>query len=41
MMPVKIIIVDDEPIIVKEASETLTDEGYDGLLGVMLTMRLS
>jgi DNA-binding NtrC family response regulator len=27
-MPVKIIIVDDEPIIAEEATETLTDEGY-------------
>ena len=30
-MPVKIIIVDDEPIIVEEASEALTDEGYECL----------
>jgi DNA-binding NtrC family response regulator len=30
-MPVKIIIVDDEPIIAEEVSETLTDEGYDCL----------
>jgi DNA-binding NtrC family response regulator len=30
-MPVKIIIVDDESIIVEEASEALTDAGYECL----------
>jgi adenylate cyclase len=31
-MPVKIIIVDDEPIIAEEVFETLTDEGYECLV---------
>jgi DNA-binding NtrC family response regulator len=31
-MPVKIIIVDDEPMITEEVSETLTDEGYECLV---------
>ena len=31
-MPVKILIVDDEPLIVEEASEALTDEGYECLV---------
>ena len=31
-MPIKILIVDDEPIIVEEVSETLTDEGYECLV---------
>lgn len=28
-IPIKILIVDDEEIILEEASETLTDEGYE------------
>ena len=31
-MPVKIIIVDDEPFIAEEVYETLTDEGYECLV---------
>jgi CheY-like chemotaxis protein len=31
-MPVKIVIVDDEPIIAEEVSENLTDEGYECLV---------
>jgi DNA-binding NtrC family response regulator len=31
-MPVKIMIVDDEPMIAEEASEALTDEGYECLV---------
>ena len=30
-MPVKIIIVDDESVIIEEVSEALTDEGYECL----------
>jgi hypothetical protein len=30
-IPIKVLIVDDEEIIVEEALETLTDEGYEDI----------
>jgi len=32
VIAIKILIVDDEDIILEEAAETLTDEGYDCLV---------